>query len=84
MPGNTVSRLQLTALLAAALALGAAGAVYADGFAPHLQNALVDLQNASGELQLAQPIANAHRTAALKLVHQALIQVNQAIAADGH
>ena len=84
MPGITLSRFQLTALLAAALTLGAASGVYADVFAPHLQNALVDLQNASGELELASPAVHPHREAALKLVHQALIEVNQAIAADGH
>ena len=47
---------------------------------PHMQNALGYLQSAQSELQVAEADKGGHRVAALNLVNQAIVQVQQGIA----
>lgn len=71
------------ALVAGALVM-ATGAGYGIGFAqggqPHMQNALGDLQAARTELNLAMRDKGGHRTAAVNLVNQAIVQVEAGMA----
>ncbi|HEY3890178.1 MAG TPA: hypothetical protein VGL73_16500 [Caulobacteraceae bacterium] len=71
------------ALVAGALVM-ATGAGYGIGFAqggqPHMQNALGDLQAARGELNAALRDKGGHRTAAVNLVNQAIVQVQAGLA----
>jgi hypothetical protein len=71
------------ALVAGALVM-ATGTGYGIGFAqggqPHMQNALGDLQAARGELNAATRDKGGHRTAAVNLVNQAIVQVEAGLA----
>jgi hypothetical protein len=68
--------------IAAAAAIAAAGFV-AGGYAaqPHMQNALAALQNARAELQIAESNKAGHRVAAIRLVNEAIGEVQAGIAA---
>jgi hypothetical protein len=50
---------------------------------PHMQNALADLRNANSELAVAAADKGGHREAAMNLVSQAIVQVEQGIAYAG-
>jgi|HubBroStandDraft_4_1064222.scaffolds.fasta_scaffold180692_3 hypothetical protein len=50
---------------------------------PHMQNALADLRNANSELAVAAADKGGHREAAMNLVNQAIVQVEQGIAYAG-
>jgi hypothetical protein len=77
-----VRRQQFTILgIAAAIAVASfiAGAAYAAQ--THMQNALGALQNARSELQVAEHNKGGHRVNALKLVNEAIGEVQAGIAA---
>lgn len=59
-----------------AVALGAGYAVAAQ---PHMNNALSDLRAARHQLQEAVPDKGGHREAALRLIDQAIAQVNDGV-----
>jgi hypothetical protein len=74
-----------TKVLAAAGALAIAvgvgyGVGVAQGYQPHMQNALGDLQAAKSELQMASPNKGGHRVAAINLINGAIGEVEQGIA----
>ncbi len=48
---------------------------------PHMQNALGALQNARSELQVAEANKGGHRVAALRLINEAIGEVQAGIAA---
>jgi hypothetical protein len=50
---------------------------------PHMQNALNALQAARSELQVAEADKGGHRAAAIGLVNQAIVQVQEGIAYAG-
>jgi hypothetical protein len=50
---------------------------------PHMQNALGDLQSANAELAAASADKGGHREAAMNLVNEAIVQVQQGIAYAG-
>jgi hypothetical protein len=65
-----------------------ASAIAAAGFAagtyaaqPHMQNALAALQSARAELQVAEGNKAGHRVAAIRLVNEAIGEVQAGIAA---
>jgi hypothetical protein len=71
------------ALVAGALVV-ATGAGYGIGFAqggqPHMQNALGFLQSARSELNMAERDKGGHRTVAVNLINQAIVQVEAGMA----
>jgi hypothetical protein len=67
--------------LSAMLAAGAFAAGVAYAAQPHMHAALRMLQNASGELQAAEADKAGHRVAAIKLVSDAINEVQAGIAA---
>ena len=79
-----------TALLgAAAVAAFAAGCASGPTYSyqPHMQNALASLQYAQNELQQAEPNKGGHRERALRLITQALENIQAGMdfaAAHGH
>lgn len=76
MNGRSRFRRPFLALAAAAMAFLGGRAV---AYQAHMQNALVALQNASGQLEQARPNKGGHRERALQLVSQAIEQVNLGI-----
>jgi hypothetical protein len=69
------------AIALASLAIGiGAGAAVAQGYQPHMQNALASLQTAKAELQLADPDKGGHRVNAINLVNQAITEVQAGVA----
>ncbi len=48
---------------------------------PHMQNALAALQSARSELQVAEANKGGHRVAAIRLVNEAIAQVQAGISA---
>jgi hypothetical protein len=77
---TTRSKLFIGLATASCLGIG-----YAFGAQPHMDAALGLLQNARGELQVAEPNKGGHREAAIALVDQAIGQVRAGIAfAAGH
>lgn len=78
MSGHTRSRaikvLSVVALVAGAFIAGCAVAAQ-----PHMFNALHALQNARGELQVAEHNKGGHRAEALDLVNRAINQVQLGI-----
>jgi hypothetical protein len=68
------------------LSLGALSAMVAPGIAradqPHMQAALAALRTAAGELELAGRDKGGHRERALRLVRQAIAQVERGISFD--
>jgi hypothetical protein len=74
---RTLTTLGLCAAIATASFI--AGAAVAAQ--PHMQSALAHLQNARGELQAAEQNKAGHRTNALKLVNEAIGEVQAGIAA---
>ena len=50
---------------------------------PHMRNALGDLQSANSELAVAAADKGGHRAAAMNLVGQAIVQVQEGIAYAG-
>ena len=76
------SRRRLTAIVAVftiAAASFAGGCVVAAQ--PHMQNALAALQNARAELQVAEANKAGHRVNAIRLVNEAIGEVQAGIAA---
>jgi hypothetical protein len=67
-------------LLMGILVVSSLGVGYALGAQPHMDAALVLLQNARGELQAATPNKGGHREAAIGLIDQAIVQVREGIA----
>jgi hypothetical protein len=72
-------------VLAAAGALVVASGVgygvgFAQGYQPHMQNALHDLQAARAELNAALSDKGGHRVAAINLVNQAIVQTQAGLA----
>ncbi len=79
---SRAGRRRLTVVAGAAILLGAgfvAGSVVAAQ--PHMYNALHALQNARGELQVAVADKAGHRVAALRLINEAIGEVQAGIAA---
>ncbi|HLI66116.1 MAG TPA: hypothetical protein VKU90_07100 [Caulobacteraceae bacterium] len=78
-------KLRSKALAAVGALVVASGVGYGVGVAqayqPHMQNALVDLQNARSELAVALRDKGGHRAVAVNLVNQAITQVQEGIAA---
>jgi hypothetical protein len=75
---RTVRRFGIAIALVAALCCGLlVGRARADQ--PHMQSALQHLQAAKGELELATADKGGHRTKALSLVNDAIVQVQQGI-----
>ncbi len=72
-------RLAGIAAVAAIAAAGFAAGSYAAQ--PHMQNALAALQSARAELQVAESNKAGHRVAAIRLVNQAIGEVQAGIAA---
>lgn len=76
-----ISRKTALFALTAAFGLGALGtAALADQ--PNMQDALRNLEQAKNNLQAATPDKGGHRNKALKLVNQAIAQVNAGIGFD--
>jgi hypothetical protein len=78
-------KVRTTVLLAAgAVAIAALGGIggftVAQADQPHMQNALGDLQAAQTELNAAIPDKGGHRVVALRLVGQAITQVQAGMA----
>jgi len=73
------SFLKLSLMVSIAFAVGC-GLTMATAYQPHMQNALVALQNARTELAAAEPNKGGHRERALDLVDKAIDQVQQGIA----
>jgi hypothetical protein len=68
----------LAALLTSAFVVGcSSGPPYS--YQPHMQNALVALQNALSELQQAEPNKGGHRENAIQLVKEAITEVEMGI-----
>jgi hypothetical protein len=67
-------------LLMGILVVSSLGVGYALGAQPHMDAALVLLQNARGELQAATPNKGGHREAAIRLIDQAIVQMREGIA----
>jgi cell division protein FtsN len=73
------SRMLLVAL--AAVVIGFAGGAIAAQ--PHLYNAKAALENARAELNVAEHNKGGHRVRAVKLVNEAIREVNEGIRAGG-
>jgi hypothetical protein len=71
---STLSVVALSATLATGIFIGQAVAQQ-----PHMRSALDDLRAAKGELQAALPNKAGHRDRALKLVNDAIAQVQMGI-----
>jgi hypothetical protein len=69
--------LAATPAVAVAAVLGATGEARADQ--PHMEAALDALKNARGQLEEATPDKGGHRGAALRLVKQAITEVERGI-----
>jgi hypothetical protein len=79
---SQTGRRRLTVVAGAAILLGVgftAGCVVAAQ--PHMYNALHALQNAREELQVAESNKGGHRVTALRLINEAIGEVNSGIAA---
>ncbi|HXQ15779.1 MAG TPA: hypothetical protein VN814_14270 [Caulobacteraceae bacterium] len=76
------SRLKVLAV-ASVLAISACTGYTVGMDQPHMQNALGDLQNANSELAVAAADKGGHREAAMNLINQAIVQVQQGIAYAG-
>jgi hypothetical protein len=73
--------MNVLAVVGAVALVGAGyGAGVAQGYQPHMRNALGALQTARAELQVAEENKGGHRAAALGLVNQAITQVQAGIA----
>ncbi len=72
---------QIAAVMTIGLASFAGGCVVAAPPQPHMYNALNALQNARSELQVAENNKAGHRVAALRLINDAINEVQAGIAA---
>ncbi|HLY88659.1 MAG TPA: hypothetical protein VKQ27_06710 [Acetobacteraceae bacterium] len=79
------SMLGRTALVRVAVVVGVAVISFAGGAVvaaqPHMTNALHALENARGELQVAERDKGGHRVNALRLINEAISEVQAGIAA---
>jgi hypothetical protein len=70
--------------LVAGAVLAASGLGYgvglSQGYQPHMQNALGDLQAAQNELQVAARNKGGHRATALNFIHRAITEVEAGMA----
>jgi hypothetical protein len=76
---NTRSKV-LAAVGAIALLGMGYGVGIAQGYQPHMQSALAALQTAQQQLQIAEENKGGHRANALRLVNQAITEVQAGIA----
>ena len=72
---------RIAAVTAIGLASFAGGCVVAAPPQPHMYNALGALQNARAELQVAEANKGGHRVTALRLINEAINEVQAGIAA---
>ena len=74
-------RMNVLAVVGAVALVGAGyGVGVAQGYQPHMQNALAALQTAQHELRIAEENKGGHRANALRLVNQAITEVQAGIA----
>jgi hypothetical protein len=76
----TMRKKVMIGLGAAAMATGIGFAGFAQGNQPHMERALADLQSARAELNAAERDKGGHRTAAVGLINQAIVQVQAGMA----
>jgi hypothetical protein len=75
----------IVGLCALTLAAGVGFVSVAQVDQPHMERALSDLQAAKAELQAAERNKGGHRTAAVNLINQAILQVQAGMAVgDGY
>ena len=72
---------QIAAVATIGLASFAGGCVVAAPPQPHMYNALTALQNARSELQVAEANKGGHRVTAIRLINEAINEVQAGIAA---
>lgn len=72
---------QIAAVVTIGLASFAGGCVVAAPPQPHMYNALGALQNARSELQVAEADKGGHRVTAIRLINEAINEVQAGIAA---